>query len=68
MATSPTETRLLRRDEMLRITGLRDTQARVLEAQKRLPRRVQLGDRTVAWRSDEIDAWVAERSAARGNN
>jgi predicted DNA-binding transcriptional regulator AlpA len=26
---------------------------------------VQLGDRTVAWRSDEIDAWVAEHSAAR---
>ena len=29
------------------------------------PKRVPLGDRSHGWDEDEIDAWIAERKAAR---
>jgi hypothetical protein len=35
-----------------------------LDAQA-VPRRVRLGPNRIAWREDEIEAWLAARSAAR---
>ena len=32
---------------------------------KRFPTPIPLGDRLIAWRSDEIDTWIAERIALR---
>jgi prophage regulatory protein len=62
---APAVTRLIRRDEVLSRTGLRETQCDVLEAEGRFPQRVPLGPRTVAWVQDEVDQWVAGRIAAR---
>jgi prophage regulatory protein len=36
-----------------------------LEKADKFPRRVRLGENTVAWPEDEIVQWVAERLAAR---
>jgi prophage regulatory protein len=36
-----------------------------LERDKRFPKRVQVSDARVAWVESEIDAWIAQRIAAR---
>ena len=36
-----------------------------LEKKGRFPRRVRLGENRVAWLLTEIEAWIAERTAAR---
>jgi prophage regulatory protein len=37
-----------------------------LEKAAKFPKRVRLGENTVAWREDEIDAMLAAKSDARG--
>ena len=49
---------LLRFREVSLQTGLSRSTVDRLEKQGRFPRRVQLGDRTVAWRSSDINAWI----------
>src|SRR5262249_13728033 len=36
-----------------------------LEKQGRFPKRFHLGENSVAWLEDEIDAWIKERADAR---
>ncbi len=37
-----------------------------LEAQGKFPKRVQLGPMSVGWVESEVDRWIEERAAARG--
>jgi prophage regulatory protein len=60
-----TPMRILRRPEVELRTGLSNSQRDILEARGEFPRRVPLGPRTVGWIEAEIDAWCAERIAAR---
>ena len=38
---------------------------RRLEAQGKFPKRIKLGDNRIAWRRDEVEAWVDARIAER---
>lgn len=49
--------RILRRPEVEAATGLSKTQINRLEREGKFPKRVQISDRAVGWRSDEIEAW-----------
>lgn len=53
--------RLLRLYDVKDHTGLSKSEIYRLMGEDRFPKSVPLGKRSVAWRSDEIDAWVAER-------
>ena len=59
-------TRLLVRAD-LRARGIPFSRTYLLRLEKagRFPARVRLGCTSIAWREDEIDRWLAERSAAR---
>jgi prophage regulatory protein len=52
----------------LQALGIRFSRAYLLKLEKRnqFPKRVRLGPNSVAWRLDEIQAWIEMRSAARG--
>lgn len=59
---TPNEIKLLRLKEVLARTGLsRTTVYRKLTA-KTFPAPVALGANAIAWRSNEIDAWIAALS------
>jgi prophage regulatory protein len=51
----------------LRQLGIRYSRAYLLRIEKagRFPKRVRLGPNSIAWRLDEVQRWIAERSAAR---
>ncbi|MGB0733316.1 MAG: helix-turn-helix transcriptional regulator [Pontibacterium sp.] len=53
--------RLIRRSEVERLTGLARSTIYARMEQGTFPRPVSLGGRSVAWRSDEINAWIEER-------
>jgi prophage regulatory protein len=57
--------RLIREPEVERRTGLPRDRINLEEAAGRFPQRVPLTRRTMAWVESEVDAWVAERVAAR---
>ena len=55
----------LRLPEVMRITGRsRATIYRAME-NGTFPKKIQLGENTVAWLESEIAAWIAERTATR---
>jgi prophage regulatory protein len=56
---------LLRRPDVRARTGLSDTRIDELEKKGRFPQRVQVSSRAIAWVQSEIDAFIAERIAAR---
>jgi len=56
--------RILRRPEVEKICGLRQSRIHELEAQGLFPRRIRISDRAVGWRSDEIEQWLASRPRA----
>lgn len=59
--TSHPETTLLRARSVTERTGLSRTSIyREVKAGK-FPAPVQLSERTVAWRSNEVDTWIATR-------
>ena len=60
-----TTLRLLRRTEVERLTGLARSSVYDLIRLGRFPRPVPLTAVARAWRSDEIENWIAERIAAR---
>jgi prophage regulatory protein len=65
MGSNNNTPRLLRREEVERITGLaRSTLYDGIRAGT-FPRPVPLTATARAWRSDEVDAWIAARIAAR---
>ena len=44
--------------------GLPKSSVYALIAKGKFPKPIQIGPRTVAWPSDAIDAWIAERIAS----
>lgn len=57
--------RLIRIREVTKKTGLSKSSLYDLMAQGRFPQTVRLGGRSVAFVESEVDAWIAERIAAR---
>jgi prophage regulatory protein len=57
--------RLLRLPEVIAMTGLSRSQLYHLEAAGQFPKRVPLSERSTAWASDEVEAWVERKIAAR---
>ena len=51
----------------LRSRGIRFSRAYLLRLEKaeKFPQRVRLGPNSIAWREDEIERWLQERSSAR---
>ncbi len=60
--------RLLRFRELKALKGVPWSRVHIdrLERLGKFPLRIRLGANTVAWREDEIDKMIAEKSAARG--
>jgi prophage regulatory protein len=61
--TSP---QLISLNEACRLTSLSRTTINVYRAQGRFPTAVQLGEKRVAFVRAEVEGWIAERVAARG--
>lgn len=59
--------RLIKLPEVIATTGLSRSRIYELEAIGCFPKRISLGAKTTVWSLDEIQTWVAERIAARGN-
>jgi prophage regulatory protein len=53
---------LLRLREVRAATGLSRSSIYSLEAQGKFPKRVSIGARAVAWKSDEIAEWIESRA------
>lgn len=67
-AIDPTQERLMRRPEVLRVTGLSRTSMYRLIAAHDFPRPVSLSAKTVGWPASQVYAWVAARVAlVKGN-
>jgi prophage regulatory protein len=51
----------------LRFAGVPYTRKHIIDLEKReqFPARVRLGENTVAWVAEEVDAWVEDRIRAR---
>ena len=58
---------LLRLKAVMERTGLCRSNVYRLEAAGAFPPRVKLSQRASAWRSDEIEAWIASRPRARSS-
>lgn len=57
-------TRLIRRPELLRMTGLANSTLYAYMAQGRFPRPVKIGARSVAWPEEAILDWIVSRPTA----
>lgn len=57
---------LLRLPRVLAVTGLTRSTVYRLVARKSFPSQVQLSDRTVAWRSRDVEEWTRSRRARQG--
>lgn len=62
----PTYSQLLRLPSVLERTGLARSTLYKLEAGGAFPRRVKLTARSSAWCAADVDRWIGERLAARG--
>lgn len=63
-AIDPAQERLMRRPEVLRVTGLsRSSMYRLIEKLD-FPRPVALSAKTVGWPASQVNAWIAARVAA----
>jgi len=58
---------ILREPEVERRTGLSRSTLRRKEHNGTFPERVQLGENSVGWRSDEVESWLQMRPRASGN-
>lgn len=57
------EYRMMRLPEVKDITGLSETTIWRRERDGEFPKRRRIGPQAVAWRSDEIEAWLDSRPA-----
>ncbi len=57
------ERRILRRDEVERITGFKRSHLYNLMKEGRFPAAKRIGLRAVGWDSEEINVWISERLA-----
>jgi prophage regulatory protein len=60
------EERFIRKDEIIRITGLSLSTIHRLEHEGTFPRRRSLGRHAVGWRASEIADWLDSRPVAAG--
>jgi prophage regulatory protein len=51
--------RVLRKAEVLRITGLSASTIARLEERGKFPGRLRLGSHAVGWRAEEIEEWIS---------
>ena len=58
--------RFIRLPEVLNRTGLSRTEVYRRMDEETFPKVIPLGKRSIAWRSDEIDAWIADVIARAG--
>ncbi|MDP3264220.1 MAG: AlpA family phage regulatory protein [Tabrizicola sp.] len=56
--------RILRRDEVLRLIGLKKSALYQLMAQGHFPRPMKLGERAVGWRATDVATWLSSRETA----
>jgi prophage regulatory protein len=59
--------RIIRRRERKRRIDFSDVHIWRLEKRGEFPKRIQLGPNSVGWFEDEVDAWIASRIRAGGN-
>ena len=59
-----TPVRLIRRPELLRMTGLANSTLDHYMGQGRFPRPVKIGARSVAWPEEAVLDWIASRPTA----
>ena len=64
VGSKATPTRLLRRAEVLHLTGLPNSTLYALMAKGRFPRPVKIGARSVAWTEESIVDWINSRPIA----
>jgi prophage regulatory protein len=57
--------RLLRLAQVMHMTGLGRTKVYELQAAGQFPMRVQITSHSVGWVEEEVQAWIAQRVAAR---
>ncbi|WP_282041872.1 helix-turn-helix transcriptional regulator [Halomonas alimentaria] len=57
---------LIKRREVLARTAMANSTLYELMRAGKFPQSVKIGPRSVAWVSEEVDAWLEERIAARG--
>jgi prophage regulatory protein len=57
--------RLLRIGEVVKVAGMPRSSIYALVATGQFPGPLKISTRSSAWRLDEIEAWIAERTAAR---
>ena len=60
-----TDLRLLRISDVCARIGIHRSNVYRLVAAGKFPRPITIGERSSAWLSDEIDAWLAQRVAER---
>lgn len=61
MGSARSEIRILRKHEVLKLTGLGSTWIDVLERRGEFPKRRQLSGRACGWLLSEIEAWIKSR-------
>jgi len=59
--------RVIRKQELLQITGLSSATLWRLERAGDFPRRLRLGPHAVGWLDEEIDEWMASRPRVEGD-
>ena len=65
MLPNPSTRKIIRRDEVLEMTGLSKTALYNLIDKGEFPRQVRLGSRAVGWYEDEVQEWIRRRDQSR---
>ncbi|TMQ03123.1 MAG: AlpA family phage regulatory protein [Deltaproteobacteria bacterium] len=60
--------RILRLPQVLNVTGLAKTKIYELQSQGTFPMRIQITGHSVGWIEHEVQAWLAQRAAARSDD
>ena len=61
-----TQEYLLRKSDVISITGLSDSTIRRLELSDDFPSRLQISRNAVAWKGSEIQQWIESRLQSKG--
>lgn len=59
-----TTTQLVRRSDVQKMVCLSRTTLYRLMGEGKFPRPIKIGDKAIAWRQADIEAWIASREAA----
>jgi prophage regulatory protein len=59
-------TKILRLPDVMDATGLKRSSIYAYVQKNAFPQPIRLGERAVGWKSDEVDAWIEQRSEMRG--